>query len=71
LTPYMGHREIEAGGKRALESIITSALIVAVVFVVSDFNEIQKLIVIGSETCRQDEVNVVVGLSLNGRKISN
>jgi hypothetical protein len=60
--PYMGHREIEAGGKRALESVLSSAFIVAVIFVLSDFDEVQKLIVVGSETCPQDEVNVTIGL---------
>jgi len=60
--PYMGHREMEAGGKRALESVISSAFIVAVVFVLSDFDEIQKLIVVGSETCPQDAVNVTIGV---------
>jgi hypothetical protein len=60
--PYMGHREIEAGGKRALESVLTSALIVALVFVLSDYDEIQKLIVLGSEACPQGSVNIVVGV---------
>ena len=60
--PYMGHREIEAGGKRALESVLTSAVVVAIVFVLSDFDEIQKLLVVGSEACPQDDVNIVVGI---------
>lgn len=61
VVPYMGHREVEAGGKSALESVISSAFIVAVVFVLSDFDELQKLLVVGSETCPQDEVNIVIG----------
>jgi hypothetical protein len=47
--PYMGHRQIQAGGKAAMESVIRIALLVAVVFVVSDYDDFQKFLVIGSE----------------------
>ena len=60
--PFMGYREVEAGGKPALESVIGSALIVAIVFVLSDIDEIQNFIVLGSEACPQKDVNVVVGI---------
>ncbi|KAI2502160.1 hypothetical protein MHU86_12296 [Fragilaria crotonensis] len=60
--PFMGYREIEAGGKPALESVIGSALIVAIVFVLSDIDEIQSFIVVGSEACPQNDVNVVVSI---------
>ncbi|KAI2499472.1 hypothetical protein MHU86_14992 [Fragilaria crotonensis] len=60
--PFMGYREIEAGGKPALESVIGSALIVAIVFVLSDIDEIQNFIVVGSEACPQKDVNVLVGI---------
>jgi hypothetical protein len=49
LVPYMGHRDIEVGGKGAMEYIIKTALLVAAVFVVSDFDEVQKFIIVGSE----------------------
>jgi hypothetical protein len=47
--PYMGHRDIEVGGKAAMEYVIKTALLVAVVFVISDFDEVQKFIIVGSE----------------------
>lgn len=59
--PYMGHREVEAGGKAAMETVLQSSLFVAIIFVVSDFNEVQKFLIVGSESCNQDIVNVVVG----------
>ena len=47
--PYMGHREVSAGGKAAMESVLRSAVIVAVVFLISDYDEFQEFLVIGSE----------------------
>jgi hypothetical protein len=47
--PYMGHRDIEVGGKAAMEYVIKTALLVAVVFVISDIDEVQKFIIVGSE----------------------
>jgi hypothetical protein len=47
--PYMGHRDIEMGGKAAMEYVIKTALLIAVVFVVSDVDEVQKFIIVGSE----------------------
>lgn len=39
--PYMGHRDIEVGGgKAAMEYVIKTALTVAVIFVISDFDEV-------------------------------
>jgi hypothetical protein len=49
LLPYMGHRDIEVGGKAAMEYVIKTALLVAAVFVISDFDEVQKFIIVGSE----------------------
>ncbi len=49
VVPYMGHREVEVGGKAALESVLTSAVLVAVIFVVSAFAEVKKFIVLGLE----------------------
>lgn len=61
IMPYMGHREIEAGGKRALESVLLASFIVAVFFCLSDIDEVQKFIVIGSDACPQDQVNMLIG----------
>jgi hypothetical protein len=60
--PYLGHRQIAAGGKGAMESVIRVAFMVAVVFVVSNNDEIQQFLVIGSENCTQDCVNIAVGV---------
>ena len=48
--PYMGHRSIAVGGKGAMEYVIRTALIVALVFVISDYDELQKFLVFGSES---------------------
>lgn len=49
VVPYMGHRKVEAGGKVAILSVLKSALIVAIVFVISDYDGIQRILVVGSE----------------------
>lgn len=59
--PYMGHRSIETGGKAALEHILISSFAVAITFVVSDIDELQKFLIVGSESCNQDYVNIAVG----------
>ena len=62
LVPYMGYHEIEAGGKRALEIVLRSALFVALFFILSDFDEVQSFLIAGSERCNQDIVNIAVGV---------
>ena len=47
--PYLGHRSIQAGGKAAMESVLRAAFVVAVVFVVSDHDDFQKFLVVGSQ----------------------
>jgi hypothetical protein len=37
------------GGKGALEYVLRTAVLVAVIFVVSDIDELQRFLVIGSE----------------------
>lgn len=59
--PYMGHRKIELGGSPAMNYVIRTAFLVAVAFVVSDIDVIQEFLVVGSEVCNQDIVNMVVG----------
>jgi hypothetical protein len=59
--PYLGHRQVEAGGKAAMESVFRVAFLVAIVFVVSDYDEIQQFLVVGSQNCSQDWVNIAVG----------
>jgi len=40
---------IQVGGEAAMESVMKSAILVAIIFVVSDYDEIQKFLVVGSE----------------------
>ena len=61
VVPYMGHRNMEIGGKASVEHILKTGIIVALIFLASDFNEVQKFLIIGSERCDQDWVNVAVG----------
>jgi hypothetical protein len=61
LVPYMGHRSISVGGKSAMEYVMKTAFVVAAIFVLSDLDEIQKFLVIGSENCDQSIVNHIVG----------
>jgi hypothetical protein len=59
--PYLGHQEAKFGGTAALESVFRIVVIVAGVFLVSDRDEIQNFIVVGSGQCPQDYVNMAVG----------
>ncbi len=59
--PFLGHRQVESGGKAALESTLGIALLSAIVFVVSDYDMIQQYVVIGSQNCNQDWVVLIVG----------
>jgi hypothetical protein len=60
--PYLGHRQVESGGKAAMESVIRLAFLVGILFIVSDYDEIQKFLVIGSENCNQNYVNLGFGI---------
>jgi len=61
MLPYMGHRKIATGGKGAMEYVLKTAVIVAIVFVVSDLDEIQQFLVVGSQFCDQDSINFLIG----------
>ena len=61
LFPFLGHRQVESGGKAALESTLKIAMVAAIIFVISDYDPIQKYLVIGSENCSQDWVVLIVG----------
>jgi len=60
--PFMGHRQIESGGTAAIESVIRIAIVVATLFILSDIDDYQKLLVTGSEGCNQKYVNLFVGV---------
>ena len=59
--PFLGHRQVESGGKSALESTLRIAMFSAILFVVSDYDNIQRFVVIGSENCSQDLIVLTVG----------
>jgi len=60
--PYLGYRQANAGGRVAIESMLVSSLLVAVIFMISDIDAVQKFIIVGSEQCDQDTVNICVGI---------
>lgn len=60
--PYLGHRQIQSGGNGAIESVLRIAVTVAALFILSDYDEVQKFLVVGSEDCNQDYVNFSVGI---------
>ena len=55
--PHMGHHDIEAGGKPAIESIVRNALFVCAFFGVTAYNGIQKIFLSGTEVSK-----VAIGL---------
>jgi hypothetical protein len=59
--PFLGHRQIESGGAVAMESVLRIALMVAAFFLVSDRDEIQNFLVVGSDSCSQENVNMAFG----------
>ena len=59
--PFMGHRKVHVGGRPAMEHVISTAVIVAILFMASDIDSVQRYLVVGSENCDQDYVNIIVG----------
>lgn len=47
--PYIGFRQAQSGGQVALETVLIGSIIVAAVFIVSDFDAVQEFIILGSE----------------------
>eukprot|EP00549_Striatella_unipunctata_P008964 CAMPEP_0118712414 /NCGR_PEP_ID=MMETSP0800-20121206/24794_1 /TAXON_ID=210618 ORGANISM="Striatella unipunctata, Strain CCMP2910" /NCGR_SAMPLE_ID=MMETSP0800 /ASSEMBLY_ACC=CAM_ASM_000638 /LENGTH=240 /DNA_ID=CAMNT_0006617445 /DNA_START=558 /DNA_END=1280 /DNA_ORIENTATION=+ len=60
--PHLGHREMQIGGKVAMETILKTSVIVGAGFVLSDYDRVQEFIIVGSEVCDQQFVNIAVGL---------
>jgi len=60
--PFCGHRSLKRGGHQGVSMVLRSSLIVAVVFVLSNHDTMQRFLVIGSEACNQNWVNVGVGI---------
>lgn len=59
--PYLGHRQIKSGGSAAIQSVLRIAILVAILFIISDYDDIQKFLIVGSEDCNQEYVNFSVG----------
>eukprot|EP00978_Attheya_sp_CCMP212_P047458 scaffold421377_cov55-Attheya_sp.AAC.2 len=47
--PYMGHRDVLQSSGHAIAIIIQNSILVAIIFVLSAFEEVQKFLVVGSE----------------------
>ncbi|GKY90464.1 hypothetical protein MPSEU_000020200 [Mayamaea pseudoterrestris] len=60
--PYLGHRDIMVGGKAAIEYVIRTSFLAALAFVLSDVDEVQRFLVIGSDRCSQTTVNFCVSV---------
>jgi len=60
--PYMGYGKIQAGGKAAIQLIIYHCILVSSIFVISDMDFVQKHLVVGSQNCDQDNVNITLGI---------
>eukprot|EP00934_Nitzschia_sp_Nitz4_P003311 Nitzschia sp. Nitz4//scaffold141_size107518//4714//5893//NITZ4_004260-RA/size107518-processed-gene-0.75-mRNA-1//1//CDS//3329536240//3301//frame0 len=54
--PYLGHREMQVAGKTGLEKVMKHALIAAAVFVVSDYDDFQEFLVIGSKVSLYEQL---------------
>ena len=52
LFPYLGHRQVEAGGKAAMESVMRISFLVAVIFIISGFEQVQQFLILGTEVSR-------------------
>lgn len=50
--PYIGFRQAQSGGQVALETVLIGSVIVAAVFIVSDFDAVQEFVILGSEVRR-------------------
>jgi hypothetical protein len=48
--PFMGHCKVEAGGTAAVESVMRIAVVVAVLFILSDYDAFQRILVLGCES---------------------
>ena len=59
--PFLGQRQVESGGKAALESTFAVAFLSALFFLVCGYEYIQKFVVIGSVNCGQDWILRCVG----------
>jgi len=60
--PYMGFSKIQSGGKSAVQLVVWNSFLVALLFVISDLNSVQSFIVVGSDTCNQDNTNICMGI---------
>jgi len=59
--PYIGNRSMEASELTRISSVVSSAMIVALVFLISGFPDVYKYLIVGSEDCSQDAVTILGG----------
>jgi hypothetical protein len=45
--PFLGHSQIESGGTAAIESVMRIAIVIAISFILSDYDDFQRLLVAG------------------------
>lgn len=69
--PHMGHREIECGGKPAIESIVKNAFFVSTFFALSSYESIQRCFLAGAEGYNQNIVSIAVGSWILCTMLSN
>mmetsp|Transcript_16121 Transcript_16121/g.46267 ORF Transcript_16121/g.46267 Transcript_16121/m.46267 type:complete len:504 (+) Transcript_16121:66-1577(+) len=62
VVPFIGHREVRAGGKAAMEVVLRSAFLSAACFILSDIDAVQQFVIVGSEMCSQDVVNISISV---------
>ena len=55
--PFMGHSTVEAGGTAAIESVMRIAVVVAALFILSDHDAFQRLLVSGCESRHKAKIS--------------
>ena len=60
LFPYLGCAGIQAGGRAAVQLVMTRVVVVALLFVVSGMDAVQQLVV-DSPGCNQDTIEIILG----------
>jgi hypothetical protein len=64
VVPFLGHRTASAGAKPAIESIVRLAILLAIAFILTDFETLQTFLIVGKEVRHGKEVRNVRYLEL-------
>ncbi|GKY95936.1 hypothetical protein MPSEU_000554200 [Mayamaea pseudoterrestris] len=62
MVPFMAHRDVRTGGRGAVEHVLATSLVVAVVFTITSVTQVQQQILGMSHTSTQNAVNLTVGI---------